>query len=167
MRGFPGGASSKEPTYQRRRHEPWVRSLGWEDTLEKGMATHSSIFPWRSPWTEQPGGLHTVHSVAQSWTWLKQLSTHAGTGEIPNEAQALQGPILTGQSSAELGFHPESLAQGTCWKHAIWMVWLCILDLPLASMWPWQISHLFTDSIQGGNQNRDNNTNRTYMPGNT
>ena len=34
-----------------------VRSLGWEDYLEKGMATHSSILAWRSPWTEEPGGL--------------------------------------------------------------------------------------------------------------
>ena len=146
--------------------EMWIRSLGWEDPLEKGMATHSSIFPWRSPWTEEPRGLHTVHRVAQSWTWLKQLSMHAGTGETPNEAQELQGPILTGQLSAELSFYPESLAQETCWKHGIWMVWLWILDLPLAFMRPWQISHLFTDSVQGGNQNMDNN-NRTYMPGNT
>ena len=35
----------------------WVRSLGGEDTLEKGMATHSSILAWRIPWTEEPGGL--------------------------------------------------------------------------------------------------------------
>ena len=35
--------------------ETWVRSLGWEDLLEKGMATHSSILAWRIPWTEQPG----------------------------------------------------------------------------------------------------------------
>ena len=34
----------------------WVRSLGWEDPLEKGMATHSSILAWRIPWTEEPGG---------------------------------------------------------------------------------------------------------------
>ena len=32
-----------------------VRSLGWEDPLEKGMATHSSILAWRIPWTEEPG----------------------------------------------------------------------------------------------------------------
>ena len=37
--------------------EMWVRSLGWEDPLEEGMATHSSILPWRIPWTEEPGGL--------------------------------------------------------------------------------------------------------------
>jgi len=34
-----------------------IRSLGWEDPLEKGMATHSSILAWRIPWTEEPGGL--------------------------------------------------------------------------------------------------------------
>ena len=37
--------------------ETGVRSLGWEDPLEKGMATHSSILAWRIPWTEEPGGL--------------------------------------------------------------------------------------------------------------
>ena len=36
--------------------ETWVRSLGWEDSLEKGMATHSSILAWKSPWTEEPVG---------------------------------------------------------------------------------------------------------------
>ena len=37
--------------------ETQVQSLGWEDPLEKGMATHSTILAWRSPWTEEPGGL--------------------------------------------------------------------------------------------------------------
>ena len=41
------------PTMQ----ETWVRSLGWEDLLEKGKATHSSILAWRIPWTEEPGRL--------------------------------------------------------------------------------------------------------------
>ena len=36
--------------------ETWVRSLGWEDPLEKGMATYSSILAWKIPWTEEPGG---------------------------------------------------------------------------------------------------------------
>ena len=35
--------------------ETWIRSLGWEDALEKGMATHSSILTWRISWTEEPG----------------------------------------------------------------------------------------------------------------
>ena len=40
--------------------ETWVQSLGWEDLLEKGMATHSRIHAWRTPWTEEPGGLQSV-----------------------------------------------------------------------------------------------------------
>ena len=39
-----------------------VQSLGWEDPLEKGMATHPSILAWRIPWTEEPGGLQSVGS---------------------------------------------------------------------------------------------------------
>ena len=40
--------------------ETWVRYLGQEDPLEKGMATHSSILAWRIPWTEEPGGLQSM-----------------------------------------------------------------------------------------------------------
>ena len=40
--------------------ETWVQSLGWEDPLEKGKATHSSILAWKNPWT-------TVHGVTRSW----------------------------------------------------------------------------------------------------
>ena len=40
--------------------ETWVQSLGWEDPLEEGMATHSNILAWRIPWTEQPGGLQSM-----------------------------------------------------------------------------------------------------------
>ena len=39
-----------------------IRSLGWEDRLQKGMATHSSIPAWRIPWSEEPGGLHSTGS---------------------------------------------------------------------------------------------------------
>ena len=46
--------------------ETWVRSLGWEDRLEKGMATHSSILAWRSPWTENPGRLQSMDSQSQT-----------------------------------------------------------------------------------------------------
>ena len=42
--------------------ETWVQSLGWEDPLEKGMATHSSILEWRIPWTEEPDRLQSMGS---------------------------------------------------------------------------------------------------------
>ena len=47
--------------------ETWVQSLGWEDPLEKGTATHSSILAWRIPWT------CIVHGVAKSWTRLSDF----------------------------------------------------------------------------------------------
>ena len=53
--------------------ETWLRSLGWEDPLERGMATHSSILAWKIPWTEEPGG------VTQSQTRLKRLGTQHTT----------------------------------------------------------------------------------------
>ena len=42
------------------KQETWVASLGQEDPLENGMATHSSIVAWRIPWTEEPGGLQPM-----------------------------------------------------------------------------------------------------------
>ena len=42
--------------------ETWVRSLGWEDPLEKEMATHSSILAWKISWTEEHGGLQSMGS---------------------------------------------------------------------------------------------------------
>ena len=42
--------------------ETWVQSLGWEDLLEKEMATHSSILAWKIPWTEETGGLQPMGS---------------------------------------------------------------------------------------------------------
>ena len=82
--------------------ELWVWSLGREDPLEKGIATHSSILAWRIPWTEEPGGLQPMWSqrVEQDWatntftfftetvllidTWVEvrrsPLETHLGHG---------------------------------------------------------------------------------------
>ena len=51
----------------------WVRSLGREDPLEEGTATHSSILAWRIPWREEPD---PVHRVVQRWTQLNRGSTH-------------------------------------------------------------------------------------------
>ena len=42
--------------------ETWVRFLGWEDPMEEGMTTHSSILAWRIPWPEEPGGLQLMES---------------------------------------------------------------------------------------------------------
>ena len=64
-RGFPGGSEVKASAWNAgdpRMQETWVRSLGWEDPLEKEMATHSSTLAWRIPWREEPGRLQSMGS---------------------------------------------------------------------------------------------------------
>ena len=58
LQGFPGGLDKNLPAMQK----TGVRSLCWEDVLEKGMATQSSILAWRIPWTEEPSGLQFTGS---------------------------------------------------------------------------------------------------------
>ena len=71
--GFPDGSNGKNlPAVQ----EAWVWSLGWEDPLEKGMATNSSILAWRIPWREEPGRQATVHGAWKSQIKLSGLHFH-------------------------------------------------------------------------------------------
>ena len=65
--GYPLQYSWASPVAQLVKNPPamwetWVQSLGWEDPLAKGKATHSSILAYRSPWTEEPGGLQFIGS---------------------------------------------------------------------------------------------------------
>ena len=57
--GFPGGSDCKESTCN---EGDLCSFLGWEDLMEKGMATHSNILARRIPWTEEPGGLQSMES---------------------------------------------------------------------------------------------------------
>ena len=57
-----GGSKVKNPSAVQEPQEMQVRSLGPEDPLEEGMATHSSILTWRIPWTEEPDGLQSMGS---------------------------------------------------------------------------------------------------------
>ena len=70
--------------------ETWVGSLGWEDPLEKGMATHSRILAWSILWTEEPGGLQSrglkesdmIEGLSMQYndnTWQKSESKKANT----------------------------------------------------------------------------------------
>ena len=75
---FPGGASGKEPTWQCRRHkrrgfDPWVRKI----PLRRALATHSSIFAWRIPWTEEPGEIQSTGSQKVGHDWRNLAHTHA------------------------------------------------------------------------------------------
>ena len=58
------------------KQETWVQSLGWEDPLEEGMATCSSILVWKIPWTEEPGGLQS--GAIKSQTQLSDSAPKSG-----------------------------------------------------------------------------------------
>ena len=76
--------------------ETWVRSLGWEDPLEKGIATHTSVLAWRISWTEEPGRLQpmgsqrvghywvTKHSIAHNYSFFLNPTTHRKQPETNN-----------------------------------------------------------------------------------
>ena len=105
-------------------------SLGWEDPLEEGMATHPNILAWRIP-VDRGAWRATVHGVAQSWTWMNQLSTQAGPQRGMQIKESVSLPYPThcnwengSLESAKLGWHPgdilwrSSLPVGRIW-HAI------------------------------------------------
>ena len=69
--GFPGGSDGKDSAMWETR----VQSLGWEDHLEKGMATHSSILAWRIPWTEESGELLSMGLQRAGHDWANSFTT--------------------------------------------------------------------------------------------
>ena len=84
--------------------ESQVRSLVWEDPMEKAMTTHSSILAWRIPWTEEPGGLQSMESqrVRHNWSDLADMQD-ANVHENIDETWE----IVTGQIRKCLAFHSE------------------------------------------------------------
>ena len=62
LRGFPGCSAVKNPPAMQEPQKTWVPSLGWENPLEVGVATHSSLLAWRIPWTEETGVLQSMGS---------------------------------------------------------------------------------------------------------
>ena len=81
--------------------ETQIQSLGQEDPLEKGMATHSSILAWRIPWTEEPGGLQSMGSqrVGRDWNDLARTLARTWGGEEATE----QNAVLPARRSLLLG----------------------------------------------------------------
>ena len=75
------------------RQKSQVRSLGWEDPLEKGMATHSSILAWEIPWT-RGAWQATVHWVAKSQTWLSDWTTRTYASTAWSLVKDSMGPNL-------------------------------------------------------------------------
>ena len=94
---FAAGSAVKNPPAMRGPQETRVQSLGRDDPLEEGMATHSSVLAWSILWTEEPGGLQSVHGVAKSQTRLSDFTFtfhfHALEKEMATHPSILAGRI--------------------------------------------------------------------------
>ena len=89
----------KNPLPMQETKETWVHSLGWEDPLEEGTATHSSIVAWRIPCTEETGDAKG-HGITKSRTRLSDNHFHFHTvtcsGRLPPYSQLFSGFLSTG-----------------------------------------------------------------------
>ena len=103
--------------------ETQVQSSGWEDSLEKGMAIHSSILAWRIPWREEPGGLQSMgsHRVGPNWatktsrTWTCPWPADVSSRPLLSERHAWSEEFLSQES--RLCFHRDrsgSLERSGC-----------------------------------------------------
>ena len=91
-----------------------VQSLGWEDPLEKRMATDSSILAWRIPWTEAPGGLQSMGSprVRHSLATNARHKSNATEAKLGQEIETLQRGFQ--EADTRRHFRPMEMANGLC-----------------------------------------------------
>ena len=96
--------------------ETWVRSLGWEDPLEKEMATHSSILAWVIPWTEEAGRLYSPwgHKELDTTQQLKQQKQHQGIRRLPDDSAGKESACNAGDT----GSIDRSWVQKIPWRRA-------------------------------------------------
>ena len=85
-----------------------VCSLGWEDPLEKGMATHSSSLAWRIPWTEEPGELQSMGShIYRTHVWLRGMNKSKYLK--PKDMQVTVDLLSTGRALFMMGIVSEDV----------------------------------------------------------
>ena len=93
----------------------WIQSLSWEDPLEKGMATHSSILAWKSPWTEKPGRLQSIESqrVGHDWRDLACVCTFIKAARFDGRVREAEWILII---QAFLSLHASRGHRGKCLK---------------------------------------------------
>ena len=87
--------------------ETWVPSMGWEDSLEKGMAAHSGILAWRIPWTEEPGGLQPRGHKESDTTERLTLSHFKEEEQAETAKEEHHRAMFVGLKSTESKLHVE------------------------------------------------------------
>ena len=97
--------------------EAQVQSLSWEDPLEKGMATHSSILTWRIPWTEEPGGLQFIGS--QRWPVAMQVKKKHLKPNMKQQTGSKLGKVYAKAVYCHSAYL--TYMQSTSWEMLGWM----------------------------------------------
>ena len=129
----------------------WVRSLGWEDPLEKKLATHSSILAWRTPWIEEPGGLQSMQLQRVEHNWATSFSLSFSFIMIIIPLTFVSSNFLIGHQSWEQGnisifhyrvrsWHPVPSLHGNRWGNSGNGGWLYFFGLQNHCRWwlqPW------------------------------
>ena len=105
--------------------ETWLLSLGWEDPLEKGMATHSSILAWRIPWTEKPGRLQSMglQRVRHNWATFTFHGNLEDNGVLRKRVQTVDFCNWSGKDSGRVVWSPGSQVESNPYLAQICLVW--------------------------------------------
>ena len=131
--GFSGGVSGKEFACQCRRcgFDPWVGKI----PLEREMATHSSVTAWKTPWTEEPGGLQSMGSQERSWlsmhryTHTPKLTSFRAIGNSHHQDQQLFPNVLLSKSrEADIDKEIKLYKISQFSRHRTWVILHCWLN---------------------------------------
>ena len=148
----PGGTTGKESGYQCRRFKMQVQSLGREDLLEKGMATHSSVLVWRISWTEEPGRLQSIVSqrvISQNlitWTHLDTRGDGKGRtrqllhrNSVKKEYKSLRNTYLPPQQNSlwqkKKNCVNKSINYFSFWSNGVMCEWHVIKQIFHVCVW--------------------------------
>ena len=110
--------------------ETWVRSQGWEDPLEKEMATHSRTIAWKIPWTEEPCRLQSMGLQRVGHDWATSLSLSRGFAPKGSFlAWSCQGPSLLWAPANPHHLRKTTNASRCFWLSLLWSHWYFPLSL--------------------------------------
>ena len=133
--------------------DTWVQSLGWEDPLEKGTATRSSILAWRSHWTEEPGRLNPASQGFKERMYCFRILVSKVSHPIPHPSHSCPpwnfGPERASKTHAI--FQQRSLHSGSS---LLFFVWKDCFNV-IASFWKWHSTcPLLYDQVKGDQEEK-------------
>ena len=113
--------------------EPWVRSQGWENPLEKEMVTHSSTLAWKIPWTEESGGLQSMGSQKVRHDWATSLSSHVQLFRDPVDCSPPDSSVHGTYQVRILEWVATPFSMGSSWPR--YQTWVSSIVVRFFTVW--------------------------------